>query len=149
VDWINPLADGCIACDRDSSCTSDSDEELEHWKNRPHKVSMLCYNMMTNSLRCVSTEVRNLLHYDGLTNVELFLDEFEREVLEEHQFQALELALHATPSYWWGTHKERFARWREYKRMMKLRFRYDNTIMIEKYSGKDDPRDHLVRWTKA
>lgn len=32
---------------------------------------------------------------------------------------------------------------------MKLRFRYENTRMIEKYTGKDDPREHLVRWTKA
>jgi len=35
--------------------------------------------MMTKSSRCVSTEVRNLLHYDGLLYVELFLDEFEKE----------------------------------------------------------------------
>ena len=42
--------------------------------------------MMTKSLRCVSTEVRNIPHYDGLTDVELFLYEFEREVSEEHRF---------------------------------------------------------------
>jgi len=50
--------------------------------------------MMTKSLWCVSTEVRKLSHYDGFADVDLFLDEFEREVPEEHQFQALELALH-------------------------------------------------------
>lgn len=32
---------------------------------------------------------------------------------------------------------------------MKLRFGYANTKMIEKYSGKDDPCDHLTQWTKA
>jgi len=72
--------------DRDSSYASDSDEELEHWQNRPHEVYMLHCNMMTKLLRCVPNEVRNLLQYDGLTDVELFLDEFEKEVLEEHQF---------------------------------------------------------------
>jgi len=105
--------------------------------------------MMTISLRCVSTEERKLPHYDGLTTVDIFLDEFESEVLEEHRFQALELALGATPSRWWGTHKEIFAGWKEYRRMMRLRFEYDNTQVTENYSGKDDRCNHLARWTKA
>ena len=29
-DWVNPIVDGCIAWDRESSCTSYSYEELEH-----------------------------------------------------------------------------------------------------------------------
>lgn len=33
--------------------------------------------------------------------------------------------------------------------MIKLRFGYVNTQMIEKYSGKDDPYDHLAQWTKS
>lgn len=33
-DWVNPIADGHIAWDRESYCMSDSDEELEHWQNR-------------------------------------------------------------------------------------------------------------------
>jgi len=33
--------------------------------------------------------------------------------------------------------------------MMKLRLRYVNTRLTKKYSGKDDLREHLVRWTKA
>jgi hypothetical protein len=77
-----------IAWDRESSCTSDSDEELEHWQNRLHEVSTLRCNMMTKSLRCVSSEVRNLPYYDGLTDVDKFLDAFEREVPEKHRFQA-------------------------------------------------------------
>lgn len=77
---------------------------------------MLRYNMMAKSLRCVSTEIRNTTHYDGLTDVELLLDESKREVPEEHRFQALELALHATPTYWLGMHKENIFGWREYKK---------------------------------
>ena len=104
---------------------------------------------MTKSLQCVSTEVRRFQHYDGLNDVELFLDEFEREVPEEHRFQALELALHATLAHRLGTQKEKFAGWKEYRRMMKLRFGYVNTRMAEKYIGKDDPRDHLAQWNKT
>lgn len=32
---------------------------------------------------------------------------------------------------------------------MKLFFGHANTIIIEKYSGKDDPHNHLEKWTKA
>jgi len=30
-DWVNLTVDGLIIWDRESSCTSNSDEELEHW----------------------------------------------------------------------------------------------------------------------
>ena len=66
-----------------------------------------------------------------------------------HRFQALELALRSMPARWWGTHKEKFSGWKEYQRMMKFRFDYGNTRMIEKYNRKDDPRDHITQWTKA
>lgn len=32
-DWVNLVADGCITWDHESSHTSDSNEELEHWQN--------------------------------------------------------------------------------------------------------------------
>lgn len=83
---------------------------------------MLHCNMMTKSLCCVSSEVGYLPHYDGLTVVDCFLDTFEREVLEKHRFQALEWVLHTTPARWWSTHKDNFGDWRDYRRMMRIRF---------------------------
>jgi len=91
--WVNLTADGHIGGDHKSSYTSDSDEEFEHYRNRLHEVSMLQCNMITKLLRCVSSKVRILPCYDGLTNVDKFLDAFEREVLEKHCFQDLDLAL--------------------------------------------------------
>lgn len=67
--------------------------------------------MMTKSLRCAFSEVGKLPYYDCLTNVNLFLDEIECEVPEDHCFQALELALRATPTRWWGMHKDSFVGW--------------------------------------
>ena len=69
--------------DRESSCTSDFDEELKRWKNQLHEVAMLSYNMMTQLLRSVSSEVINLPTYDGQNDIDIFLDAFEREVLEK------------------------------------------------------------------
>lgn len=45
---------------------------------------------MTRSLHCVLLEVRNFPTYDGLNYVDVFLDAFEREVLEKQCFQALD-----------------------------------------------------------
>jgi len=56
----------------------------------------------------VSLEVRNLPYYDGLTDVDKFLDAFEREVPEDHVFQALDLALLTMPTQWWCMHKDNF-----------------------------------------
>ena len=58
-DWVNPTVDGRITWDCESSSTSDSDKELEYWQNQLHEVTKLKYNMMTRSLCCVSSEVRN------------------------------------------------------------------------------------------
>jgi len=42
--------------------------------------------MMTRSLRCVSIEVRDLPTYDVLSEVDTFLDKFEREVSKKQRF---------------------------------------------------------------
>jgi len=111
-----------------------------------HEVFMLCCNMMTKSLRCVSSEVRNLTHYDGLTDVDCFLDVFEREVPEKHRFQALDWALYATPTRRWGTHKDSFEDWCEYRRMMRISFGHPKVRLTEKYDWRNDPHDHLAKW---
>ena len=85
---MNPITDGRITWDHESSCTSDPNEELEHWQNRLHEVTTLSYNMMTRSLHYVSSEVRNFPTYDGLNDVDIFLDAFDREVPKRKCFEA-------------------------------------------------------------
>lgn len=85
-DWVNPTVDGGITWEREISCTSDFDEEIECWKNQLHEVTTLNCNMMTKSLHCVLTEVRDLPTYDGLNEVDILLDAFERKVLEKSRF---------------------------------------------------------------
>ena len=76
--------------------------------------------LMTKSLHYVSSEVRNLPYYDGLIDVDKFLDAFEIKVLEDHRFQALDLALYDMLTWWWGAHKDNFDEWRDYRRMMRM-----------------------------
>lgn len=82
-DWINPTIDGRISLEKDSSCVSESDEELENQHNRLHEVSNMHCNRLTKSLCYFSTEVCNLPYYGGIGDVSLFIDEIERDVLEE------------------------------------------------------------------
>ena len=95
---VNPTMDGMISWERESSCTSDVDEEIEQWKNWLHQVTTLNCNMMTRSLCCVTTEVRDLPMYDGLTEVDDFLNKFESEVPKQQCFDALKWALRAMPA---------------------------------------------------
>jgi len=80
---VIPTADIWVTWDRESSNTLDFDEEIERWQNRLHEVTTLNYNMMTWSMHCVSSEVRNMPIYDGLNEIDIFLDAFEREVPEK------------------------------------------------------------------
>ena len=77
---------------------------------------------------------------DGIGDVSVFLDSFERDVLEEQRFQALDIALRSMPACWWSTHKYNIGDWREYRQLMRHMFGYENTRLAKKYNGKDDPR---------
>lgn len=134
-DWVNPTTDGWIAWECESSCTSDSDEETKWWKNRLHEVTTLNCNMMTRSLRCVLIKVRDLPTYDGLSEVDTFLNKFKREVLKKQCFQALDCVLCTMPERWWGMHKGSFDNWHECMRMMCLWFGKPRVRLTDKYNG--------------
>ena len=70
----------------------------------------------------MSLEVRNLPTYDGLNDVDIFLDAFEKEVLEKQCFRALDWALRVTPARRWGAHKGSFDDWCKCRRMMITQF---------------------------
>jgi len=50
-------------------------------------------------------------------------------------------------AWWWGTHKDKFDEWRDYRRMTILWFGHPNVQLTKKYDGRNDLRDHLVKWT--
>jgi len=80
---VNPTTNGRISWERDSSCTSDLDEEVERWQNQLHEVTTLNCNVMIRSLHCVIIEVRELPAYDGAKTVDEFLEKFESAVPEQ------------------------------------------------------------------
>ena len=80
---MNLTANGRISWEPESSCTLDSDEEIERWQNRLHEVTMLNCNMMIRSLRFMTIEARELPTYDGVIMVDEFFNKFESTVPEQ------------------------------------------------------------------
>lgn len=64
---------------------------------------------ITKSLCCINSEVCKFPYSDGLGNVSTFLDDYERQILEEQRLSALDVALSSTPTRWWGAHKRNIA----------------------------------------
>ena len=95
-------------------------------------------------MQSISTKVHKLPYYDGLDDVNIFLDHFERDVLKEHRFQALDLDLRATLSRCWGTHKDNIADGKEYHRLMRLIFGFATMCLSEKCTSKHDPHKHMA-----
>jgi len=104
-DRVNPTTNRRISWERDSSCTLDSNEEVEHWKNRLHEVTTLNFNMMIRSLRYVTTEAREPQTYDGVTTMDELQEKFESVVPEQQQYAAMEGALCTTPAQGWNAHQ--------------------------------------------
>jgi len=61
--------------------------------------------------------------YDGLSEVDNFLNKFEKEAPEQQHFDALKWVLRTTPARWWGMHQRNFEDLHECRRMMRMRFR--------------------------
>ena len=53
----------------------------------------------------IETKVIELSAYEGIPNLDSFIEGFEDKLLEPHQLLALEEALKATPMRWWDAHK--------------------------------------------
>ena len=51
------------------------------------------------------------------------------------------------PVRWWGTHKDNFDEWCDYRRMMRTWFGRPKVWVTEKYDGRNDLRDHLAKRT--
>ena len=72
-DYTNPTAEGNISWWCDSSCASDLDVGLENWQNRLYEVLARRCAFMTKSLQWIGAEVKDIPSFDGLADVNDFL----------------------------------------------------------------------------
>jgi hypothetical protein len=61
---------------------------------------------------------------------------FELEVVEDQILPVLDISLKATPTRWWGTHKENINNWYQCKMLLHIRFNVKQEHRYkEKYDG--------------
>ena len=77
------MVNGMLCWEKYSKSFSDSDREIENWKNWLHDVSALRCLRITREFHYISLEVRELPYFDGSGSVRYFLQTFEPEVSRE------------------------------------------------------------------
>lgn len=74
---MNPTDDGMLSWHYEISCVSDSEVGLENWKQHLHEVSSRRLARITKSLRWIGLEVSTVPTFDGLLDIQTFVQEYE------------------------------------------------------------------------
>lgn len=105
---------------------------------------------MTKSLRWIGSQVGSIPIYDGFNNLEFFIEDFEKIVLEPQRILALYITLKATPARWWGVHKKTLETWSQCKELLQVRFSEELEFSERSYTGFCCPKQHVTdcveRW---
>lgn len=95
------------------------------------------------SVCCITSEVCNLPSYDGLGDINTFINGYEKQVPENQRLLALDIALKSIPTRWWSAHKKHIGDWQECRWLMRIRFGQINTKIELKYDGETNLREHI------
>ena len=69
----------------------------------------------TRAVHWIGSEVWEPPRFDGLRDVQGFIEEFEEQIPTKQRIKVLDIALKATPARWWATHKETIKPWEKLK----------------------------------
>jgi hypothetical protein len=76
-----------------------------------YEVSTRICAILTREVRWIGTTVSKLPTFNGLNSLETFLLDFEESVPMQQRLFTMDKALKATPTRWWGTHKNNIVYW--------------------------------------
>jgi hypothetical protein len=108
-----------------------------------YEVSTRRCARLTREVRWIDTTVSNLPTFDGLNPLETFLSDFEESVPMQQRLLAMDEALKATPTRWWGTHKTNIADWVQCHTLMTTWFSAQVEGCEVWYTGRSCPKDHV------
>ena len=97
-DYVNLTDYGMVSWRCESSCISDSEVGLENWQQRLHEVSGRRLARITKTLHWIRSEVSTLPIFDGLSDIQIFVHEYEAQLPYSERLQHLVVALRATPA---------------------------------------------------
>jgi hypothetical protein len=87
-----------------------------------YEVSTRRCARLTREVRWIGKKISNVPTFDGMNPLEAFLSYFETHVPAQHRFLAMDEALKATPTIWWGTHKINITDRTQHRTLMTTRF---------------------------
>jgi hypothetical protein len=133
----------------ESSCTFDSKVGLENWQQCLHEVSGRRFARITNSLHWIGVEVCTLPIFDGSTDIQMFIQEYEAQVPCSERLPSLVVALRATPARWWTAHQRKITTWENCRRLLTIRFGTDTRGMDSLYDRVTYPASHIQACEEA
>ena len=142
-DYVNPTDDGMLSWRCESSCISDSEIGLENWQQRLHEVSRRRLGRITKSLRWIESEVSTLPIFYGLSDIQIFVQEYQAQVPYSERLQSLMVALRSTPTRSWSTQQGNIATWETCHKLLMIRFGTDTGGMDLLYDGVTYPTPHI------
>ena len=140
---MNPTIDGMLSWQCESSCISNSEVGLENWQQCLHEVSGRRLARITKTLHWIGSEVSTLPIFDGLSNIQIFVQEYEAQFPCSKRLQHLVVALRATPMRWWTAHQHNIATWNTCRRLLLIRFGVDTRGIESLYDGVSGPAMHI------
>jgi hypothetical protein len=108
-----------------------------------YEVSTRRCARLTREVRWIGTTVNNLPTFDGLNPLETFLSNFEESVPMQQRLLAMDEALKATPTRWWGAHKSNITDWIQCHTLMIACFSAQVEGCTVRYIGRSCPKDHV------
>ena len=90
---------------------------------------------LTKSLHWIGTKVCEVPTFDGLSNIQEFLQEYEPHVPLSQRLKTLDVPLQATPARWWTAHKRNITTWEANHILLVFRFGDDAGGMNYRYDG--------------
>lgn len=105
VDYVNPTDDGMLSWCCESSCISNSEVGLENWQQCLHEVLGRQLARITKSLCWIGSEVSTVPIFDGSSDIQAFVQDYEAQVPYFERLPSLVVALRATPVRWWTAHQ--------------------------------------------
>ena len=121
---------------------SDSDDGLENWQNQLYELHGHRCTQITQSLRCLSAQPRELPAYVGMTDPGEIIAPMSERVPQSQNTQSLEIALEATAA--WGTDHTKYHPSRgTCQKFLRPRFISQAQEVRSKFKGSNSPQGHL------
>ena len=142
-DYVNPTDDGMLSWRCESSCMFDSEVGLENWQQRLHEVLGRRLARITKTLCWIGSKVSTLPIFDGLSDIQIFVQEYEAQLPCSKRLQHLVVALRATLARWWTVYQRNIATWDTCCRLLMIRFGGYIRGMESLYDGVSGPFSHI------